>query len=395
MDTLLTAGRVLPGPVGERVPDGAVLVRGGRVAWVGPRAEAPAEAAAVPRRDFPGGTILPGLIDVHVHLAFDTGPDPAAMFAAVSDGELYEHMAARAEILLRAGVTTVRDLGDRNGLAIRLRDEIAAGRRPGPRVLSAAAPITPPDGHCHFLGGEAATTADALELVRRHARAGADLVKVMATGGYLTNGGALPWEAQFDTAALKAITAEAHGLGLRVAAHAHGLVGIRAALDADVDTIEHCGWEVAGGTRPDPGLMRELAASGIAVCPTVHHGWPGIAARREPGWLEDRLTAIGRARELGVTLVFGTDTGVRGAGFGRVAEAFALLVRAGQPPAEVIASATVEAARACGLADVTGRLAPGLAADLLVVDGDPTADVTAIAAVRHVVAAGRPAEPAP
>ncbi|MFI6516361.1 amidohydrolase family protein [Spirillospora sp. NPDC050679] len=384
-ELLVSAGRVLPGPAGAVVEDGAVLVRDGRIAWTGPRAEAP----RAPDVEHPDGTLLPGLIDVHVHLAFDAGPELELGLAAASDEELYERMAGNARRLLAAGVTTVRDLGDRGGLAVRLRDAVAAGALPGPRVLAACAPVTPPNGHCHFLGGVAQGVEGVREAVRRNAAAGADVIKVMAGGGYLTNGGALPWERQFTDAELAAVVVEARAHGLRVAAHAHGVSAIAASVRAGADTIEHCGWEVEGGaTRVDDALVERIAADGIAVCPTVHAGWPGIAARRHEGWLEERLAILGRLRAAGVRLAFGTDTGVRGAPFGRVADALALLVDAGLSPAEALESATVTAADACGLGGVTGRLAPGLRADLLVVGGDPTADVRRVDDVRLVIADG-------
>ncbi|WP_374777163.1 amidohydrolase family protein [Streptomyces sp. NBC_01310] len=149
MQAVITAGRMVTGPGGQETADGAVFVEKGVITAAGPRAEVEAQAGpAVPRLAFPRGTLLPGLIDTHVHLALDAGPDPVGALRAATDTELYRGMAERAGRLLATGVTTVRDLGDRGGLAVRLRDEIAGGRLPGPRVLAAGTPLTGPGGHC-------------------------------------------------------------------------------------------------------------------------------------------------------------------------------------------------------------------------------------------------------
>ncbi|KOU33390.1 amidohydrolase family protein [Streptomyces sp. WM6368] len=385
---------MVTGPGGEVVPDGAVLYDGGLIAAAGPRAEVEAQAGPdVPRLAFPEGTLLPGLIDAHVHLALDAGPDPVAGLQAAGDAELYAGMADRAGRLLATGVTTARDLGDRGGLAVRLRDEIAAGRVPGPRLLSAGTPLTAVGGHCWFMGGEVEGIGAIREAVRRNAAAGVDLIKVMATGGGITKGGPAVWQAQFTEEELSVVVAEARSLGLPVAAHAHGTEGIAAAVAAGVDTIEHCTWMGRAGFDVREDLVDAIAAGGIAVCPAASPDWRGFAQRFGPERAEEMFGRLRWMAERGVRLLPGTDAGVPHAVFDGFVSSLEFFEHIGLAPAEIVDLATSGAARALGIDGDTGRLAAGFRADLLVVDGDPLTDLAALRAVRLVVAGGRPAGP--
>jgi imidazolonepropionase-like amidohydrolase len=387
---LVTAGRLVTDAGLPPVPDGAVLADGGRIVAAGPLAEVAALAPpGVRRLDHPGATLVPGLVDCHVHLAFDAGADVVATLRASDDATLERQMAGRALALLDAGVTTVRDLGDRNGLAVRLRDAVAAGALPGPRILSATAPITPPGGHCWFLGGEAAGEAALRERVRANAAAGADVVKVMVTGGHLTPGGAAMNESQFGEADLRAIVDEARRHGLPVAAHAHGTDGIAAAVAAGVDTVEHCTWLGRDGVDVREDVVDALARSGTWVCPALSRNWKGFGPRFGEELTRRLLGQLALAETAGVRLAAGTDTGIPGAVFGDYVGALEVYPEVGFAPARVLELATGSAADAVGLGDRTGRLRPGLDADLLVVGGDPLADVTALRDVRLVVARGR------
>ncbi|SFQ54855.1 Imidazolonepropionase [Amycolatopsis arida] len=396
MELLISAGQLLTGPAGRGISDGAVLVRGPEIVAVGPRAEVAALAAPDARRmDLPGSTVLPGLIDCHVHLAFSAGPDPVGDLSATDDATLLEDMAHRARLLLDHGVTTVRDLGDRGFLAVRLRDEIGAGRRPGPRILSATVPLTPPEGHCWFLGGVVEGEEQIRARVRRNAEAGADVIKVMATGGGLTSGGAATWESQFTPEELRAVVDEAHRLGLPVAAHAHGTDGIAASVAAGVDTVEHCTWMTRDGFRALDDVVAEMAAKNVYVCPGASPNWRAFAAR----FGEDRARDVfGRLRwmaEQGVPLISGTDAGVPGAVFDNPVGSLEFYAYLGFPNDQILDMATGTAATALGLGDRTGRLAPGLRADLVVVDGDPLVDLAALRDPRLVVAEGRTHVPGP
>lgn len=391
---IIAADRVLPGAGAPEVPDGAVLVADGLVRDVGPRAEVLARApAGTPVADHPGASVLPGLIDSHVHLVFDASADPVAALAGVDDLDLLPAMASRARQLLDSGVTTVRDLGDRGGLARRLRDAIAAGLLPGPRVLAANTPLTVPGGHCWFLGGEVADHDELLAATRAHIASGADVLKVMATGGNLTPGGPQAWQRQFGADAIALVVREAHAAGLRVAAHAHGAVGVEAALAAGADTLEHCTFIPEAGPAAGPDvrldLVREIADRGVFVCPTFSRAFDLTRERIGHEAMGPWLDVARVLHEHGVRLMAGTDAGIAGARFDAYVTGLEWLARSGLANTDVLEMATTNAADGLGLGDRTGRLAPGFAADLVVVSGDPRADLAALRAVRLVLADGR------
>ncbi|MGY1495700.1 amidohydrolase family protein [Streptomyces sp. QTS52] len=391
---LITAGRVLTGS-GTYLEDGAILVEDATIAAVGPRAQL-ADAAGTDQTHlaFPDATVVPGLIDAHVHLVFDGGTDPVASLSAADDDQLLADMRRRADQLVSSGVTTVRDLGDRNYLALRLGEEIDRGRKPGPRIVSAGIPLTSPGGHCHFLGGEVSGEAAVRDLVRRNLAQGAGVIKVMASGGGLTKDGPESWQSQLSANELRALVDEAHQAGVPVAAHAHGADGIAAVVDAGVDTVEHCTWMTEDGFGLRQDVMKKIIDQGIAVCPATSPHWQMVP--RVFG--EERAKVLfGQVQEMaeaGVRLIAGTDAGVQRTGFDRsLAGALPFYAHLGIPNDQIVDMATVHAADALGLGDSTGRIASGFRADLLVVDGDPLADLDALTEIRAVIAAGRVYEP--
>ncbi|GAA2241828.1 amidohydrolase family protein [Streptomyces amakusaensis] len=389
---LFTSTRVLIAS-GQYLDDGAVLTEGDSITAVGPRAEIERQASeGVPRFDF-DGTLLPGLVDAHVHLIFDGSPDPVPALANSTDETLFEDMRRRAEQLLRSGVTTARDLGDRHGLALRLAAAIGEGSTPGPRIVSAGTPLTTPGGHCHFLGGEVSGEDQVRDLVRRNVAAGAGVIKAMVTGGGLTKGGPASHESQFTAEELAALVDESHKAGVQVAAHAHGTDGIAAAVEAGVDTIEHCTWMTDSGLDLRQDVLKEIIDRRIVVCPAVSPHWrmlPRIFGEERAAAMFDLVRQMADA---GVRLVAGTDAGVQRAGFNGLVPALGFYSHLGLANSSIIDMATSEAATALGLGSVTGRIAPGFRADLLLVDGDPLADLTALGNIRAVFAAGRRYQP--
>ncbi|MEU0004304.1 amidohydrolase family protein [Streptomyces sp. NPDC006314] len=388
---LITADRVIPGPADQLIADGAVLVDSGVIAAVGPAARLDTSVdAQVPRVRCPGATVMPGLMDCHVHLAFDAGPDPVSAVIDAGRRELSTAMADRAQQLLASGVTTVRDLGDRDGLAVALRASVDSGAVAGPRIVAAATPLTSHGGHCGFLGGEVDTDDAIRAQIARNAAAGADLIKVMASGGALTPGGPRMWEPQFTAAQLRLIVREAARHGLGVAAHAHGTETIAACVDAGVRTIEHCSWRSAEGIVYDPAITRRIVDNDVSVCRCVSGDWQLFLKQMGSERAQQMTEVIREMRAAGVRFIAGTDAGVPGARFGDYVGMLEFFASLGFSNTEILDSATVNAAHALGLTD-TGALAPGMRADLIVLDGNPVTELDALRRIRYVFTAGRPA----
>jgi imidazolonepropionase-like amidohydrolase len=385
---------------GERVVLGGalVLVDDGRIAGVEPgNAPAPEGWQVL---EVPGGTVLPGLVDTHVHLCAD-GTDGAldrvgepgqdAMMAVIEES-LRHHLAA--------GVTTVRDLGDRRFAALDWRSSGRSRSGLYPAVVSAGPPITSVGGHCANMGGQAAGQDQLRDAVRERADRGADIVKIMASGGFATAGTQVML-CQFALGELRMVVEEAHAAGLPVTAHAHGLPAVQMAMAAGVDGIEHCSFLTDKGMHQSEDDLARLAAAGTAVCPTV--GTAGaltplpnaVATLRKLGMTMEQIVELRKRRvaqmhAAGVRIVSGSDGGIAAAKpHGLLPVSVAFLVEGGVSAAAALASATALAADACGLGDKKGRLRAGYDADLLVVDGDPLADISHLTRPAAVFAAGQ------
>lgn len=387
MDTVITAGRVLPRPSAP-VLDGAVLVRDGVLVAAGPRAEVlPQAAPDAVRHDFPTGTALAGLFNVHVHLAFDASREMLAHFEA---GTSVADARSRLTSMLRSGVTTVRDLGDRDHLGAAVResfsDEVA------PRLLVSGPPITVPAGHCHFFGGAVTSDESIRAVIDANAEAGADVIKVMASGGQITEGGADMWESQFSVEQLSVVVSHAASHGLPVAAHAHGADAIEAAVAAGVSTVEHCSF-LTGPRSFDrrSAVAARMAASGISACSTSSRNWRTIVEKLGDEVAQAMYGRLPWLEEHGVRLLAGTDAGLPGSVFDDPVGALELYEWLGFSRRRILEIATCDSAAGLGLADVTGRLEAGLAADVLVVEGDPLASLAALRNPLLVLAQGREA----
>ncbi len=377
---LIRATRVL-GPGMTLRSDMAIGVTGGSITEVRPWAEAPDRS---PTLAFEGATIIPGLVDMHVHVSLDArgrvareepDSDVRLMLATANTGDL-----------LRAGVTTACDLGGSHRTVFAIRDAIATGLVPGPRLISAGRFIAPPDGHGSPFIEPVVDDQDVGRAVDRLAADGADVIKVIATQG----GGQDPSLPTFGVGTLRAIVERAHRHDLRVAAHAHGAAGIGNAVEARVDRIEHCSFLGSHGSELDETLVARIAADGIIVCPTNPIDHRRIEAGGAGAPRQVLIENWRRLVEAGVRIVMGSDAGVPDVHFDDYATGPELMVsELGMTPRAALLAATEHAADGLGLGSEIGSIEPGKRADLVFVDGDPLADAAALRSVVAVMSAGR------
>lgn len=373
---------------GERLLDlTTVLIEDGHIVDVDTSGAPPPDGATLVK--FGAETcLLPGLIDAHVHLAFHATADLVEPLARADDDALLSHMRSAAVQALRAGVTTVRDLGDRGYLSLALRERGPSAALP--QIVAAGPPITTTSGHCHFLGGEAEGEVALRAAVRDRADRGCDVVKVMVSGGNITPG-SQPYESQYDLDAMRAVVDEAHRVGLPTAAHVHGAKSVADAVEAGFDTLEHVTFMTASGVDADPAIFDRIAARGVVVSVTPG-SVPGASA--PPPAIAQRLTAIldnhGHMWRAGATMIPGSDAGVSpGKPHDVLPYALEALVDGiGMTPEEALRASTSIAATALGLAASKGRIAAGADADLLVVRGNPLVDMAAVRSVEAVYRAG-------
>jgi imidazolonepropionase-like amidohydrolase len=397
--TIITAARVwdgvAPGPIGE----GFVAVENGSITAIGRVADLGSIAGHVLRIDLGDATLLPGLIDAHVHLALSGSSAPVEDYRS----EEAEHaLTARAlrnlDLAVKAGVTTVRDLGCPNEVAFAVRGSVAGGRVVGPRVLTSGCPITVTGGHCHWFSHECDSEAQVRVATRLQAGHGADLVKIFVNGGHLTPG-TDPLVPVYSAAEVAACVEEAMRAGLQVAAHAYDPEGIRRAVVAGVSTVEHCLFETADAVAYDPVIGERMAEQRIAFVPTIADAMTTASSDAPPIRLPRRFRAklpmIGdafrRMRAAGVPLVAGSDAGVPQRDFGGLARNLAGLVDESGvdlSPREALIAATSASARHLGLLD-TGVLATGYRADLIGVSGDPLRNIWNLYGPRFVMVNGR------
>jgi imidazolonepropionase-like amidohydrolase len=402
-EIVIHAGRLLAEPGQAPTSRQSIRIADGRIEAIADGFVPPPPGARL--IDLKDKFVLPGLIDCHVHLTMQLGPNRRIRFVEDSDPKIGLDGAHRARLTLEAGFTTVRDLGARKPEVIyALRDAIAEGKVPGPRVLCVGAILSPTGGHGQTYGfredicncvQSTVGVCDGVDGCRRAVRLqvaqGADAIKFAATGGVLSNIRA-GVDQQFTTDELSTIIETAHQLGRRVSAHAHGLAGINAALTAGVDSIEH-------GSFLDDASIDLFLKHGAFHTPTLIAGATvlGMAqggvvltpAQREKALVvgEQIKAALARTYRAGVNISFGTDMGV--GPHGENAREFALMVEAGMRNADAIKAATVTAAELLDLSDTVGTLAPGKSADLIAVAGDPLSDITELERVKFVMAQGQ------
>lgn len=401
-DTLVHAGGLIDGASDVAATEMTIRVDGTRIKAIegGYTAAGPGDTVI----DLKSKTVLPGLMDMHVHLTSEYSRDSRLNRFITNEADYAIDATMYAKRTLEAGFTVVRNLGDEFNVTVALRNAIENGDVPGPRIFTAAKAIGTTGGHAdptngwaeHIMGdpgpehGVINGADDARKAVRQRYKDGADWIKITATGGVLSvaKNGDNP---QFTDEELKAVVDTAADYGLRVAAHAHGTEGMKRAVIAGVASIEH-------GTYMDAEVMRLMKKNGTYYVPTIMAGaWVAEKAKVDgffPELVRPKAAAIGpvikstfaAAYKAGVPIVFGTDTGV--SAHGDNAQEFALMVEAGMPPMMAIKSATSVAAKFLRIDDTYGTLEAGKQADIVAVPGNPLDDITAMQRVSFVMKAG-------
>ena len=404
MSTVLEAAAVLDVDRGQVIDNGYVLVAGEKIRSWGRRVDLPSLPPDAAVLSFPRQTLLPGLINSHAHLCMPSEGQPFYLKQSDEMALLTAVRNMRRE--LSSGVTTVRDCGDQNGVLFALRQAVQRGILEGPRLILSGPPLTMTGGHAHFLGGVADGPVEIDREVRRRVADGADFIKLIGTGGGTP--GTQPAQASYTREELAAAVSAAHRLDVPVTVHCRGIPGILNAIEVGADQIEHACFERPDGSLSfDPELARRMARAGIGVTPTIQlyrdaqaHLQKKSADRglnaaerqhleRLPGIVESKQQALRGFLDAGVNVVAGNDAGLPYTGFGDLSQELDAMMSGGMTAMQAIIAATKTAAGMLRMEDQIGSIQPVKQADLLIVDGDPTTDLSTLSRVRLVMQAGR------
>ena len=403
---LIKAGLLIDGKGGPPVEQGAVLIQGSKIVAVGrERDVVHPEGALVERHDYPGKTLMPGMVDCHTHHNGFGDGRVGEDVAALPDEVLALQAARNALSCLYSGVTSIRDNGAKNMTMFRVRDAIGLGITPGPRMVLCGRPLAIVGGHMGYFGTEVTGSVEAIAATRQLIKEGADYIKICATGGSTRT--SFPLLPAFNVEELKAITHEAHKFGKLTGAHCSSTEGTINCLEAGVDMIIHCVFRDADGSanfRED--VAERIGRQGAYVNPTIHVARARVWAlqkMKESGGLtlqeesrlddalrdlEMRLEHVSRLIDMGLKIITGSDSSWGDYRLGNTVYETECLVRAGLSPMKGILSLTSEAARSIGIDWVTGTLEPQKEADIIVVNGNPAEDIDALWNVEEVFLGG-------
>jgi imidazolonepropionase-like amidohydrolase len=381
MKMWLTNAKIWDGVSDALLVANAIEIVDGRIVQLAASSNASGEM-----QDCAGLTLIPGLIDAHVHMCLDPDVKDPLSHAKFTDDEIKAKIASRAYEMLLAGITTARDLGGGKWLELEVRDQINRGEIKGTRLFCSGQPVTSVNGHCHFWGGEADNLQSAFEVIDRQVSHDVDLIKIMATGGSLTPG-STPADSQWDAEEMMSMVKLAKSKGYTVAAHCHGTNGIHNSAAAGVTTIEHCSWvgEKGWAREYDPTVVDTIVENGVWVSPTINAGWKRyIGSKSFAGLISGNYQKM---RAAGVKLIASTDAGIPGVYHHDLPKAIPVFAHfAGLSPVEALKSATSE--QAIGLGHEVGQLSPGYSADLVAYERNPLEDLDVLSTPAFVMSKG-------
>lgn len=394
MKTVLYPEWLLDGTGGQPLSNHAIVIARDTIETVIPR-DCVTVDQETKELELPGKTVIPGLINSHVHLVLPGDGSPFAEVEHESDIALALRAAHNAAESLKAGVTTVRDCGGRGTIVLELREALKEGKLTGPRIIACGWPVTMTGGHERYFGGEADGEVELRRMVRRQVSAGADFIKVLASGGGTP--GTLSHHPSFSLDELRVIADTAHGLGLPTGMHCIATESIAWAMEAGADIIEHALFmDIDEELRFNQSVAADLAASGIPVATTMQVARDiqdlGIGDTNMDRWkrmLDADREIKARLHELGVALLPGSDAGWRATPFDTFWKELDELIIIGMSPIEAITAATGTAAQVLGLADQLGTIDEGKLADLAVIDGNLAQDIRRLENVEAVFQSGK------
>ena len=399
MKLVLKADLLIDGAGSDPVRNGAVVVKNGRIAEVTTQdALSIGEREDVEVIEVAGGALMPGFIEMHTHIHCSAQADAYTHITTESNETFIMRGVGAVRAALGSGVTTMRDLGSRNEVVLPIKAAVENGIIPGPRMVVAGTPITTTGGHCNMFGTEADTAEEVVTAIRRQFKLGADCIKVMSTGGGFTPGTNVR-APQYPVETLRAAVEDAERLNLRVAAHCHASAGVRNCVDAGIHNLIHCSWLAEREEDMydyDTAYADMIAEKGIYVDPTLALGHLNNLRGRDRSGGGQGMGDPARRFEIlrdmwdrGVKFVTGMDAGMTNANFDDFAYIPQVMVEEmGITPMEAIVCSTQTSAECLGLEDEIGTLEAGKSADVLIINGDPSSDITALHDVNTIVSQG-------
>ena len=399
MKYIIQSDRLIDGSGSIPAQNGAIVIENDKISKICATSElTEADKNQAEILSVPGGSILPGFIEMHSHIHCSSQTDAYEHITTESNETFLLRGTQAVRSALSSGVTTMRDLGSRNEVVFPLREGITNGIIPGPRLLVAGTPITTTGGHCNMFGTEANTSEEVVKAIRQQFKLGADCIKIMSTGGGFTPGTNVR-APQYSTDILKKAVNDAERLGLKVAAHCHAAEGVKNCVEAGIHNLIHCSWLASNPSELydyDRDVADQIAEKGIYVDPTLAlshlNKLRGKAIRPDSGAMRDpekRFEILRDMWDRGVKFVTGMDSGMTNAHFDDFAYIPEVMVNNMYiSPLEAITCATKTSAECLGMEDEIGTLEAGKSADVIVVNGNPLEDITKLHDVNTIISQG-------